>query len=244
MKPEISRLSLRAKRSSSETLLQWPHTVRQRSDNPAYGLSHIIACCSGNIPGSLPQPIGAQPAGFQIINRLGVAKAHALRISMAKITFEHTAALRIPLGRSEWTGRDAHFTADAQLVVNTDALQFFIAENSVFRSHRHAVGIFALLAAHGDIDPVSFPFDNLNAGQRRVADPVVHNRTDEFTIAAARTFFRIYRQYFLVHHLSLLSKRTRSFSAGSLQCRFPGQVVHLNERIECAILPFKTFLSS
>ena len=107
------------------------------------------------------------------------------------------------------------------IVVNTDARQFFIAVNGVFGAHCHAGRIFTLPAAHGDIDPVSFPFDHLNTGQRWVADPVVHDRADELTIAAARTFFRIYRQYFLIHHLSLRSNRTRSFSTGSFNADFP-----------------------
>jgi hypothetical protein len=180
--------------------------------------------CSGNICGSLPQPIGAQPVGFQIVDCLGVAEAHALRIAMTQIAFEHTAAFRIPLCRAKGAGSDAHPAADAQLVVNPDAFKFFIAVYGIFRTHCHAWRIITLLAAHGNINPDIFPFDNLNTGQGRIADPVVHNRTNEFTIAAARTFFRVNRQYFLVHYLSLISSPTRSFNAAPLEADLPAKL--------------------
>jgi hypothetical protein len=135
---------------------------------------------------------------------------------MTQIAFEHTAAFRIPLRRSKGAGSDAHPAADAQLMVNPDAFQFFVSGYGVFGADRHAGRIFALLAAHGNINPDIFPFDNLNTGQRRIADPVVHNRTNEFAIAAARAFFRVNRQYFFIHDLSLISNHTRSLDAEPL----------------------------
>jgi hypothetical protein len=124
----------------------------------------MITCCAGHIFGSLAHTIGAQPAGFKIIDRLGVAEANALRIAMTQVAFEYTAAFRIPLCRAEWAGSDAHLAADTELVVNPDAFQRFITVNGVFGANRHAGCIFTLLAGHGNINADIFPFDNLNAG--------------------------------------------------------------------------------
>ena len=59
-----------------------------------------------------------------------------------------------------------------------------------------------MLTAHGYIGVGVIPFDYMNARQRRVAHPIVLNRTHQFTIPAARAFFRINNHYFLAHRLS------------------------------------------
>jgi hypothetical protein len=87
-----------------------------------------------------------------------------LRISVTQIAFENTAALRIPPHGSEGTGRNAHFAADADVMVDADAVQRFIAANCIFGTDCHAGSIFTLLATHGDINAYLFPFNNMNTG--------------------------------------------------------------------------------
>ena len=173
----------------------------------------MITYGCGNLCGSLPHTIGAQSFGFQIVDCPGVTETHTLRIAVTQIAFEYPAAFRIPFDSTEGAGSDSHLAADAAFVVNTNAFQRFIPVYGLCGTDRHAGRIFTLLAAHGNINPDIFPFDNMNTRQRGIADPVMHDRTNELTIAAARAFFRINRQNFLFHHFSLISNGTRSFGA-------------------------------
>jgi len=132
---------------------------------------------------------------------------------MTQIAFENSTALRIPSHGTKGTGRDAHLATDTPIMIDANAIQFFVVENGFSRANRHAGRIFALLTAHGDIRAGGIPFDNVNTRQRRTANAVVPNRTNQFTVPATGAFFRIDNHYFLVHRLSLTSisaMRTRT----------------------------------
>ena len=120
-------------------------------------LTSLASNRSGIIFSSLPHAIRVKFAGFHVFDSLRVAKTHALRISVTQIAFEKSAALRIPPHGSEWTGRDAHLATDAELMLNADAIQLFIAANSIFRADCHAGRIFTLLTAHRGYKRLNFP---------------------------------------------------------------------------------------
>jgi hypothetical protein len=154
----------------------------------------MMAFCSGKIFSSLSHASGADIACRLIVNRPGITKSHALRIAIAQIAFENTAPAGIPSHGTKGAGRNTHFAADAEVLVYSDALKRRITVNGIFGANFQTGSIFTLLAAHGYINPDVFPFDNLNAGQSRVADTIMTDRTNEFTVSATRALFRIYRQ--------------------------------------------------
>jgi hypothetical protein len=90
-------------------------------------------------------------------------------------------------------------------MIDFDAAQFFIAINGLFGADRHTGRIFAVLAAHRDVKAGVIPFDHMNTRQRRTADPIVLNRTNQFTVPATRAFFRINNHCFLAYHLFPIS---------------------------------------
>jgi len=119
---------------------------------------------------------------------------------MAQIAFKDTAALRIPSHCAKGTGGNTHPAPDTEIMVDPDAFQFFIAINGIFGAYGQAGSIFTLPATQRNIDADIFPFGNPNSGQRRIAHPKMLYRANHFAIAAARTFLRINRQYFVIHY--------------------------------------------
>ena len=91
-------------------------------------------------------------------------------------------------------GRNTHFAADAEVVVDGNALKRFITVDGIFRADFQTGSIFTLLAAHGNVNPDMFPFDNLDARQRGVAYAIVTDRANEFAVSATRALIRIYCQ--------------------------------------------------
>jgi hypothetical protein len=130
-----------------------------------------------------------------------------LRVAIAQIAFENAAPPGIPSHGTKGAGRNTHFATDAEVFVDSDALKCIITVDGIFGADFQTGGIFALLAAHGYINPDIFPLYNLDSGQGGVTDTKMTDRTNEFTVSATRALFRIYRQYFLVHHFPLISAR-------------------------------------
>jgi hypothetical protein len=90
-------------------------------------------------------------AGFHIVDRFCVAEAHALRFSMTQIAFENTATFRIPTHGTKRTSRNTHFASDTQIMIDFDAVQFFVAVNGLFGADGHAGRIFTVLASHRNV---------------------------------------------------------------------------------------------
>jgi hypothetical protein len=154
----------------------------------------MMACCSGKIFSSLPQAIGADLTRCLIVNRPGITKAHALRVAIAQIAFENAAPPGIPSHGAKGAGRNTHFATDAEVRVDSDTPECIITVDGIFGADFQTGRIFTLLAAHGDINPDMFPFHNLDARQGRVADTIMTDRTNKFTVSAPRALFRIYCQ--------------------------------------------------
>ena len=83
---------------------------------------------------------------------------------MTQIAFKDAAAFRIPPHGAEGTGRNTHFTADAQIMIDADAVQFLVAIYGIFRADGHAGGILTLLTAHGNINARVVPLNDVDPG--------------------------------------------------------------------------------
>lgn len=146
----------------------------------------------------------------------------------------------IPSHGTKRTGHNTHLAADAKILVDNDTLKRAIAVNGIFGADFLTGGIFALLAAHGYINPDMFPFDNLDARQRGIAYPIMTDRANEFAISAASALVRIYCQQFLFHHFPLGFTRLVT----DISAKNSGLFVHFNERLSRFILSAKNVLSS
>jgi hypothetical protein len=103
----------------------------------------------------------------------GIAKSCTLGVSLAKITFENQAALRIISHCAERTCRYTHLAPDAKIIVNFYTVQRFIPVYCLFWADRHAGRILTLLAVYGQVKTLCVPFDDANTGQAGIANPVV-----------------------------------------------------------------------
>ena len=153
-----------------------------------------MSCRPGVRFGSLAHATGADVAGCLIVNRSGIAKAHALRVAITQIAFENTPSPGIPSHGPKRTGGNAHFTSNAKVMVDSNAVKHFITVDGIFGADFQTGCILTLLTAHGYINADVFPFNHLNPGQRGVAHPIMPDRTNELAVPATGALFRIYRQ--------------------------------------------------
>jgi hypothetical protein len=86
-----------------------------------------------------------------------------LRISIAQIAFEDAIPPGIPAHGTKRAGRNTHFTANAEVMVDCDTLKRVITVDGIFGADFQAGGIFTLLTGHRYINTDLFPFNNLNA---------------------------------------------------------------------------------
>jgi hypothetical protein len=66
-------------------------------------------------------------------------------------------------------------------MVDAHTIQFFITIDRILGTNRHAGRFLAVLAAHGHIKSLIVPFYDVNARQRRIADTVMLDGTDQLT---------------------------------------------------------------
>ncbi len=83
--------------------------------------------------------------GSHKINRFAVTKADALRISITEITFEYLLVLGVITHSAERADRYAGTTANADIIIDFNVLNMFVAGNRLHRTCIHAWGIFTLL---------------------------------------------------------------------------------------------------
>jgi hypothetical protein len=87
-----------------------------------------------------------------------------LRIAAAQIAFENAAPPCVPSHGTKGAGCQTHFAADAEVMIDSDALKHVITVDGIFRADFQTGGIFTLLTAHGYANPDMIPFDNLDTG--------------------------------------------------------------------------------
>ena len=154
----------------------------------------LSPCCPGNIFSSLTHATRADVTRCLKVNRLGVAEAHTLRVAVAQIAFENADTCTIPTHGAERTCCNAHFAADTQIMVDSDAFKGLFTIYGIFWADFQAGGIFTLLADHGYINAYMFPFDNLDPSQGGIAHAIMPDRTNKLAVPATGALFRIYRQ--------------------------------------------------
>ena len=128
---------------------------------------------------------------FDILGSFGLAKTGALRIAIAKIALEDLLAVDIESHCTKGTGGYAHPAADADLLVNLYPVQTLVSGDRPDGTDLHAGSIDTLLAAHGNVAPLPFPLDYLDAALRRIGGALVFNGTDQLASPAAGAFFVI-----------------------------------------------------
>jgi hypothetical protein len=164
--------------------------------NPVYraGTINLATRCYSKIFSSLTHTCGTDDIRCLIVNGSGITETHALRVAIAQITFENAAPPGIPSHGTKRAGCYAHFAANTEVMVDSDTLKRVVAVDGIFGTDFQTGGVFTLLAAHGHINPDVFPFNNLDARQRGIADPIMTDRTNEFAVSATGALFRIYCQ--------------------------------------------------
>jgi hypothetical protein len=150
---------------------------------------------------SRPPTVHFQLNGFDIADGLCLAETDALRISAAKVAFERLPALFTELHDAEGAGGYAHLAADAEIVVDKDAVQLFVPVDGFPGAYRHAGWILALLAVHGKMETFLLALDHPDAGECRVADAPVSHRAYHLAFPAAVAFFGLYEE--LLGHRTL-----------------------------------------
>jgi hypothetical protein len=112
---------------------------------------------------------------------LDVTKSYTLWVSIAKIAFEYFPFNGVKAHGAEGTHCHTRPAADAFVIIHFDFVKLVIAGNRIGRTNAHARGILALLAGHGYIHPVHFPFHYSDTASGRVGNPVMFYRTYKFT---------------------------------------------------------------
>jgi len=159
----------------------------------AFRLQNGRAYAGGNdLLGGLPLLREAEVAFRDDVDGLDLAEPDALGIPVAQVAFGHFAFNAVEVHGTEGAHRHAGAAPDTNGVVDFNPAHLNISGYGLGRTGVQAGGVFALLARHGDIDPIGLPFDHLDAAAHRVRHAVMMNRTDQLTESASGALFVIY----------------------------------------------------
>jgi hypothetical protein len=129
---------------------------------------------------------------------IDITEAHALRIEIAEIAFDHFVVGSDKMHCPERADRYAGAASDTFVIIYFYAGCFFIPRYGLGRARGGAGSILALLAGHGNINTFRLPFDDPNPAAGGIGHVIVLDRTDKLAQSASRTLFIIYFQNFVV----------------------------------------------
>jgi hypothetical protein len=132
------------------------------------------------------------------------AEPDALGIAVAKVTLDHLAIDGIKVHRAKRTHRHAGATTDAGGVIDHHTPQFFVVGYGADRAADLAGGVLALLAGHGNINPIGFPLNDSDPATDRIGYTVMLDCAHQFAQAASSALFMVDHQNFF--HFVLLSQ--------------------------------------
>jgi hypothetical protein len=144
--------------------------------------------------------------GVDISNRFRITEGHALRISIAVVTFYGHPVLDVKEGMTKGACDNASPTSDTQIFVdNHTVIIFGLPVAGLGGADLDTIGFFAVIAGHGEVDPHMLPFDDFDTGSARIACPGMMDGADQFTETASGALLLINDQYLLLHFNSPLS---------------------------------------
>jgi hypothetical protein len=93
---------------------------------------------------------------------------------------------------TEGAGHDASLASDTEIFVDDDpVVEFGLSVAGLGGAHFKAVGLFTVIADHGEVDSYMLPLDHFNPGATRIARPSMKDRADEFALTASCTLLLI-----------------------------------------------------
>jgi hypothetical protein len=137
------------------------------------------------------------------INGFFIAKPDTLGLSTAKIAFKDFFIDPAIIHGAKRAYADTGPTSDAQILIHGQKTIIRVPRYGLDRADILAWRILTLLADHRHILTFVFPFNNSNPASGGIGYPVMHNRTNQFTQAAAGTFLVVNKQNIL--HCDFLS---------------------------------------
>jgi hypothetical protein len=133
-----------------------------------------------------------------------ITEGYTLRIPVTVITFHGHPVLDIEEGMTKGACDDTGPASDAQGFINDHPVIIIrLSVTGLGRTDLHAVGLFTVIAGHGEVDSHMLPFDHFNAGPAWIAGPGMMHGAHQLTETAPGTLLLINDQYLLLHFKSL-----------------------------------------
>jgi hypothetical protein len=143
--------------------------------------------------------------GIHISDSFHVTECHALRVTVTVIALHGHPVLTIEEGVTKRACDDTGPTSDTQIFIDNHTIIILdLPVAGLGGTDFDAIGLFAVVAGHGKVNPYILPFHHLDPGPARIARPGMMDGTDQLTETASGTLLLIHNQYFLLHFNSPL----------------------------------------
>jgi hypothetical protein len=129
------------------------------------------------------------PVRIDIIHGFHFTETNALGISVAEIALKILPVDDIEPHCAEGANRHAGTATDTDIVVHHHPAQILIAGDGLHGANDQTGGVLALLAGHGNVKPLGFPFYDLDPASRGIGHAVMKDRADKLTEPAAGALF-------------------------------------------------------
>jgi hypothetical protein len=165
------------------------HALRCALSPPNAGRHHAIEYLLSYLFHGFDQFVGGIPlfghlnlVSVDISNRFRITEGHTLGITVTVVALYSHPVLDIKEGMTKRACDDTGPASDTQIFVdNHTVISFDLPVASLGGADLDAIGLFAVIAGHGEVDPHMLPFDHFDPGAARIAGSGMKHRAHQFT---------------------------------------------------------------
>jgi len=128
---------------------------------------------------------------------------HTLGSTPAQIALDHETLIPVYDGNPKGTDEKTGTTSNTEIFIHDYCRGFFICRDCLTRAYVQTEGFLTLLTGHGDESANFCHPERTDSGEREIELVVMFERASQGTRSATDAFFRVNKNKFIHHTISL-----------------------------------------